>query len=60
MADRELRINEKRGIMIQHYNNGDTGIIKYSDANGYVVDWIAGGVTRFLPYSKVDEYVVIE
>ena len=60
IADRELTRNEKPGTFIQHYNNGDTGIISNSTLGGYKVDWIAGGKSSFVPLSRIKNYVVIE
>lgn len=60
MADRELTEHEKIGTMIQHYINGETGIIRYKTAGGYKVDWITSSAKLFLPWSKINEYVMIE
>ena len=59
MADRKLSQNEKPGTFIQHYMNGDTGIIQSANIRGYYVKWF-GGRRAFLPYNRINEYVVIE
>jgi len=60
MADRELRVNERIGTFIQHRYTGSTGTIAYKTDTGYLIDWITNGENRFLPYSKVNDYVVIQ
>jgi len=60
MSDRELTSREKPGTFIQHYMNGDTGIIDYVSISGYKVNWIAGGTSSFIPFTKIKSYVVIE
>lgn len=60
MADRELTTNEETGTFIQNKNTGTKGTIRYKDFGGYHIYCATSNVNKFIPYSKVGEYVVIE
>ena len=60
MADRKLTGNERPGTFIQHYTNGETGVIIFATYRGYTVNWITSRQKGFIPYNKLDDYVVIE
>lgn len=60
MADRELTANERVGTFVQNKYTGATGTITYKNINGYNVNWITSNRQKMIPWSRVEEYVVIE
>jgi len=58
MADREVTYDEKGGTLLQHKYNAHTVSIIQNKIGGYLV--MDPHTTFFIPYTKKEEWVVIE
>ena len=60
MADRELTVDEKTGTLLQHKYQGFGARILQTEAGGYIVYDYLEERNKFVPYSEVGNWYVIE